>query len=97
MILCQTKKILRIKAKTVTTHFAAYIARKETTAPFKRKKCLGEKCSFYETSEEKLHSNDAWSKRMNALDSVKQTEIAKKYYGGKNRGKNKRKHYIQRR
>lgn len=27
--------------------------------------------------------NDAWSKRMNALDSVKQTEIAKKYYGGK--------------
>lgn len=54
---------------------------------FKRKKCLGEKCSFYETSEEKLHSNDAWSKRINALDSVKQTEIAKKYYGGKNRGK----------
>lgn len=32
---------------------------------------------FYETSEEKLHSNDAWSKRMNALDSVKQTEIVK--------------------
>ena len=79
MILCRTKKILRIKAKTATTHFAAYIARKETAV----KKCLGEKCSFYETSEEKLHSNDAWSKRMNALDSVKQTEIAKKYYGGK--------------
>ena len=55
------------------------------------KKCLGEKCSFYETSEEKLHSNDAWSKRMNALDSVKlQKSITKE----KNRGKNKRKHYI---
>lgn len=41
---------------------------------------------FYETSEEKLHSNDAWSKRMNALDSVKQTEIAKSITE-ENRGK----------
>ena len=52
------------------------------------KKCLGEKCSFYETPEEKLASENAWSKRLNTIDAAKQSEIAKKYYGGKKPWKN---------
>lgn len=92
------KKDFTDKSKNSNDTFCCiYCTERNDCSVLSVKKCLGEKCSFCETSEEKLHSNDAWSKRMNALDSVKQTEIAKKYYGGKNRGKNKRKHYIQRR
>ena len=78
------KKDFTDKSKNSNDTFCCiYCTKRNDCSVLSVKKCLGEKCSFYETSEENLHSNDAWSKRMNALDSVKQTEIAKKYYGGK--------------
>lgn len=47
------------------------------------KKCKGTACRFCLTKDRFADSRRKWSDRLNSLDEKKQSEISKKYYGGK--------------
>lgn len=47
------------------------------------KKCMGSSCRFCIIKDSFDASKQKWSKRLNSLDEKQQTEISKKYYGGK--------------
>ena len=53
-----------------------------------REACAGEDCSFLTTHERSDQGRYKWASRLSALSEARQSEIAKKYYGGTKPWKN---------
>jgi hypothetical protein len=46
------------------------------------KDCIGKQCPFYRSPESIEKSREQWKMRLLSLPDERQSEIAKKYYGG---------------